>query len=131
MPPIVKTYSDFSLDFFRNPITGDIPVIRDIEAVKEAVKNLVLAATYSRPYREGLGSNVAQLLFENISPIARTQIRDAIRNVIIQYEPRVTLISVEVNVNEDENGYDATITFAVDKLSQVISVDLFLEKVRG
>ena len=38
----VKTYSDLNLNFTRNPATGDVARLTDIEAVKRSVRNLIL-----------------------------------------------------------------------------------------
>ena len=44
----VKTFSDLNLNFTRNPATGDVARLTDIEAVKRAVRNLVLTNQYNQ-----------------------------------------------------------------------------------
>ena len=37
-----KTYSDLNLNFTKNPATNDVARLTDVEAVKRAVRNLIL-----------------------------------------------------------------------------------------
>ena len=37
-----KAYSDLNLNFNKNPATKDVAKLKDVEAVKRAVRNLIL-----------------------------------------------------------------------------------------
>ncbi len=129
--PITQTFTDFSLDFIPHPVTGDISILRNEDAVKRAIKNLIYTDVYERPYASGrIGSGVRQLLFQNISPMTEKAIELSIRDTINAYEKRATVIDVKASVNADSNGYDVTLTFSIDQISKIISVDLFLERIR-
>lgn len=130
MPSVTKKYRDFDLNFEPHPVSGDITTLKDADAVKQSVKNLILTGTFERPQRPKVGSGVSNLLFEPITPVSQQQIKIAIEDTIRRFEPRVELISVEVTTLPDENGYRATITFAVTAASEIVSVEVFLERVR-
>jgi len=130
MPAVSKLYSDLDLDFLPHPVNGDVNTLTDSDSVKRAVRNLVLTNIWERPFQPNLGSGIVQYLFENISPLTKVSIESAVKDVLRAYEPRITVISVVANVNNDQNGYDCTITFAVDNQSEIVSIDLFLERIR-
>jgi hypothetical protein len=104
--------------------------LEGVDAVKRAVRNLILSGVYERPFRPNLGSGIRQYLFEPINPLTKASIESAIKDVLRTYEPRITILSVVANVNADENGYDCQITFAVDNQSEIVSIEVFLERVR-
>lgn len=130
MPAVTRQYSDIDLDFIPHPVSGDINTLKGVDSVKRAVRNLILTGVYERPFRPNLGSGVRQYLFEPINPLTKASLESAIKDVLRIFEPRITIIEVLANVNPDENGYDTTITFAVDSQSQIVSVDIFLERIR-
>lgn len=128
-------YSDLDLDFIAHPTTKDVVKKKGIEAVKRSVRNLVLTNFYDRPFRPAIGSNAQKILFDNINPFTAIFLRDAIEEVITNFEPRVRLLgdqtqSVIVNVNPDNNGYDVRITFTILNTGAPTTINLFLERLR-
>lgn len=131
MPKTIKDrYKDLNLAFIPNPVRKDISTLSDTDAVKRSVVNLVLTKHFERPFHPELGCNVTALLFENITPITAIGIKRSVEDVIQNFEPRVRLISVDVNVNPDSNGYDVTITFYVENINEIQVIDFFLERLR-
>lgn len=130
MPPVVKTYSDLDLDFIPHPVSGDILPLRDADAVKRSVRNLILTGVYERMFQPKLGSGIKQLLFEPINPLTQTSIQVAVQDVLRRFEKRVSILETHVSVRPDENGYNVTLTFAIDTISEVLTVDVFLERIR-
>ena len=58
-------FSDVPLEFITHPNTRDIRPLTDINAVRQAVKILVLSNYTDRPFHPELGGNVTRYLFEN------------------------------------------------------------------
>jgi phage baseplate assembly protein W len=128
-------YSDLDLDFIAHPTTKDVVKKKGIEAIKRSIRNLVLTNFYDRPFRPGIGSNAQKILFDNINPFTATFLKDAIEEVIINFEPRVKLAEDEtggiiVSVNADNNGYNVRITFTILNTGAPATINLFLEKLR-
>ena len=123
-------YTDLDLDFTAHPTTKDLVKKKGVDAIKRSVRNLILSNFYERPFRPWLGSNAHKLLFENISPITANLLSDAIREVIQNYEPRVQLINVDVNMSEDDNGYVASISFVIINRQEPAVFNIFLERIR-
>ena len=61
---IKEAYKDLDLFFTAHPITGDVATKSDSDAVRRAVRNIVLTNYYERPFKPSLGGNVRGLLFE-------------------------------------------------------------------
>lgn len=128
-------YSDLDLDFIAHPTTKDVVRKKGFDAVKRSVRNLILTNFYDRPFRPGIGSNAQKILFDNINPFTATFLRDAIEEVITNFEPRVKLREdtnngIVVNINPDNNGYDVTISFSIINTGAPVTFSLFLERLR-
>ena len=126
----VKTYSDLNLNFTRNPATGDVARLTDIEAVKRSVRNLVLTNQFERPFHPEIGSSVRALLFENVTPLNAILLEDRIREVIINFEERAELTNVRVIDDADRNGYRVIINFQVLNSVENVSITEFLQRLR-
>ena len=75
-------YSDFHMDLFRNPVSLDLAVNRDEEAVKQSIKNLLLTDRGERPFQPDLGSDIRKMLFENLTPNTSLVMREMIRETV-------------------------------------------------
>jgi phage baseplate assembly protein W len=123
-------YSDLNLDFMAHPTTGGVMKLTGEEAIKRSIRNLVLTNFYDRPFRSYIGSNASKLLFENANALTASFLKDAIREVIGNYEPRVSVRDVSIFVDNDNNGYVATIVFSVVNRIDPLTTVIFLERIR-
>lgn len=123
-------YLDFDLNFNAHPVTGDISVLKDGAAVIQSVKNLVQTKPYENPFETNKGSKVTAFLFEPINPATASSLKDEIRLLIANFEPRAEVIDVSVYANIDDNGYEVTIHFNIVNVPDVIQLDFFLERLR-
>ena len=126
----VKTYSDLNLNFTRNPATGDVARLTDIEAVKRSVRNLILTNQFERPFHPEIGSSVRALLFENVTPLNAILLEDRIREVIINFEERALITNVRVIDEADRNGYRVVINFQVLNSVENVSITEFSQRLR-
>jgi phage baseplate assembly protein W len=123
-------YSDLNLSFIPNPVTGDINPIKDIEAIKKSVVNLILTNFYERPFQPEIGCGVRGLLFELADPITITDLEYAARQVIENFEPRVAVLDVSAIDDPDNNSYIMTIQFQILSNEQIAEVTTILERLR-
>jgi len=123
-------YSDFDLAFDIHPKTRDIIPLYDIDAVKNAVKNLVLTNFYERPFDPFKGSNLTALLFEPADVFTASQIKREVERVIEEYEPRVNSVLCEVIPKPEENYYSVSITFNVVNSANAVEVNFYLKRIR-
>ena len=123
-------YSDLNLNFNKNPATKDIAKLKDVEAVKRSVRNLILTNRFERPFHPEIGSDIRALLFENMTPTIQTLLTDRVRDVLETYEPRAVLNDVIVSGDMDKNQYGATIKFYVREVPGIQIVTEFLQRLR-
>lgn len=123
-------YSDLDTLFTPNPVTGDINPIRDTEAIKKSVINLILTNFYERPFQPEIGCNVRGLLFEPADPVTISDLEDAATQVLENFEPRVAVLNVSATDDADNNSYTMTIQFQILSTEQVSDVTTVLERLR-
>lgn len=127
---LTRIYSDLDLSLIINPLTKDLSVLTDTAAVKNAIKNLVLTNFYECPFNPEVGSGITSLLFEPANMFTQMEIRTAIINVINNYEPRATDVSVNVIDNSDQNSYVITVKFRVFYNDLINEFDFHLQRLR-
>jgi phage baseplate assembly protein W len=123
-------YSDLDLDFIAHPTTKNVIIKKGADAIKRSVRNLILTNFYDRPFRSNIGSNVQNLLFENVNPLIEIFIKDAVKEVIENFEPRVKLLEINVKFNFDENAYKVSLAYVILNRNEPISQTFFLERLR-
>jgi phage baseplate assembly protein W len=130
MPINTRTFSDIDFNFIPNPVTGDLVLRLDDDAVKNSVKNLILTSFYERPFHSEVGSPIKSMLFEPATPILGSMIKQAIINTINNYEPRVSLSDVIVNSSPDYNSVYVTIEYTILNSTEPLTLDLTLQRSR-
>ena len=125
-----KIYKDLNLAFEQNTATKDIQKIKDIEAVKRSVRNLINTNHYEKPFHPEIGSNLRAMLFELMTPQMNHVISKQIENLINNYEPRCNLVQVYTQPRIDRNGYSVQISFRVQNHPDEVIVESFLERLR-
>ena len=125
-----RVFSDLDLDFQMNTVTKDVPFLKDVEAVKRSVKNLIQTNYYERPFQPELGSNLRAMLFENMTPQMSHLITKQIELLIANYEPRARLATVKTTPLLDRNAYAVTINFQVINHPEPVVVETLLERLR-
>ncbi len=123
-------YVDFDLNFQAHPVTGDISIVVDEDAVVQSIKNLVQQHPYESPFEPNKGSKVTAFLFEPISTLTALSLRDEIKLLLTNWEPRAEIIDISVFSNIDDNGYEVTITFNIINVPDLINVVFFLTRLR-
>ncbi|SUZ79966.1 uncharacterized protein METZ01_LOCUS32820 [marine metagenome] len=125
-----RRWADLDLDFIAHPVTKDIVLKRDVEAIKRSVRNLVLTNPHERPFHPEIGSGITGILFELVSPTTAVVLQSEIRQVLTNFEPRVKLIDIRVLGDIDKNGYYVTIKFQPISTPSPVTIELFLERLR-
>ena len=125
-----RIYKDLDLDFGRNVVTNDVNKLTDVEAVKRSVRNLINTNHFERPFHPEIGGNVRALLFENITPLTALNLQRKIEEVLTNFEPRARVTQIIADPDIDRNGYQLEIKFYVIGISNPITVETFLERLR-
>lgn len=106
-------FKDISLSFLRHPVTNDISTLRDEDAIKKSVMNLIRTQVGERFFNSLLGSNIEGSIFELATDDLLDPLQIEIETVINNFEPRVVLRKVEVNPRPDENALNISINYDI------------------
>ena len=110
---VSQSFKDVSMSFKVNPLNDDLVALKNANAIARSVRNIILTSPGEKFFNPDFGSNVSKLLFENLDEVTALAIRDEIETAINNYEPRVSLIDVEVTPDFDGNSLDAKIKYRI------------------
>ena len=113
-----------------SPISKDLALLKDEDAVKQSIRNLILTDPGERLMQPFIGGGVRALLFENITPGVLKNIEIKCRTTIETYEPRAELINVTASSRYDDNIVNVLIEFYIKNVNRPIALDLILERIR-
>lgn len=125
-----RTFVDIDASFTANPVTGDIAVRTDDQAIKFAIRSLIFTNYFERPFQSNIGSPVNALMFENMGPNFKIILKQSIIDVITNHEPRVDVVDVVVDDSPDNNRVYVTIIFKIKNTERPIEVGLTLTRTR-
>ena len=110
---ISRAFRDISLSFTKNPVTNDIIPLRNEDAIKRAVVNLVRTRVGERFFNRLLGTNVEQTLFELNLPENISYLQDEIKITLENFEPRIRVSTVLVDSELDSNELNVKIVYDI------------------
>ena len=111
---ISRAFKDINLSFEPHPVTKDLTVLRNENAIKRSVRNIVQTIPTERFFNSILGSDVRNLLFDNFIDFGTASaIEDQITIAIQNFEPRVDNLQVNVDPRPDQNEFEVNILFDI------------------
>ena len=128
---ISRGFRDISLSFKRHPVTNDLIPLKNEDAIKRAVQNLVRTKIGEVFFRNDIGTRITGSLFELANDDLVDPISTEIETVITNFEPRVNLKNVNVNSRPEDNALDIEISYNIVGLSLPIqTINFILEPTR-
>ena len=110
---ISRGFKDISLSFLPHPVTNDLPILLNERAIVRSVRNIVETIPTEKFFDSLFGSEVRDSLFENFTKSTVTILEDQIKTSIVNYEPRVENINVDVDGKPDLNTLEVTVFFDI------------------
>ena len=110
---ISRSFKDISLSFSPHPVTKDLPILKNENAIVRSVRNLVETIPTERFFNSSLGSDVQDSLFGFVDYGTASLIEDQIVTVVTNYEPRVENVEAEVEPQVDNNSFGVIVRFDV------------------
>ena len=127
-----KAFRDINLSFKRHPVTNDLVTIRDEDAIKRSVRNIIFTILGEKPFEPTFGSVINDALFDLDTNLNEIRIQDEITSSLNRFEPRISNIIVTVTVVPDTNEMNCTVQYDIVGLStppQEVDVLLFPARV--
>ena len=109
---ISRAFKDISLSFARHPVTNDILPIKNEDAIKKSVTNLVKTVVGERFFNSLIGSTINDSLFELNTIGISIVLEDEIKTLLNNFEPRIKVR--EININDDPDLYELNINIVYD-----------------
>ncbi len=126
-----RAFKDISLSFTPHPVTKDLPILANERAIVRSVRNLVETIPTERYFNSLIGTDIRDSLFENFERSTVTIIEDQVREVLANFEPRVSDVGVQVDARPDDNEFEVTVFFEIVGLdAPVQSFTFILEPTR-
>ena len=126
-----RAFKDINLSFKRHPVTNDVVTIRDEDAIKRSVRNIIFTILGEKPYVPLFGTSINNSLFELANPLDHVRISDEIQSTLLNYEPRISNIQVTVSNYPDSHELNATIQYDITgAASPSQTVDVLLQPAR-
>ena len=108
-----RAFKDISLSFTPHPVTKDLPILANERAIVRSVRNLVETIPTERFFDSSIGTDIRDSLFENFERSTVMIIEDQVREVLDNFEPRVSDVGVKVDVDPDSNEFEVTVFFEI------------------
>ena len=127
-----RAFKDINLSFKRHPVTNDLVVIKNEDAIKQSVKNIIFTILGEKPFLPLFGSKLNSALFELDTNFNETKISDEISSVLLNNEPRISNVIVSVSNPDDTHELNVTIQYDITGISapsQAVDVVLFPARV--
>ena len=110
---VSRSFKDISLSFEPHPVTKDLPVLKNANAIRRSVRNLVQTIPGERFFNPVLGSSVYDSIFDLYDFGVSTLVEEEIVTTIDNFEPRVENVQVRVDARPDQHNFDVTIFFDI------------------
>ena len=110
---ISRSFKDISLSFVPHPVTKDLQVLKNENAIRRSVRNIVETIPTERFFNSLLGSDVRDSLFEFVDFGTASVIQSQIETAIANFEPRIENLVIEVDPITDENTFNVTVIFDI------------------
>jgi len=127
-----RAFKDINLSFKRHPVTNDVLTVRDEDAIKRSVKNIIFTIIGEKPFEPDFGSVINDSLFDLSTNLSEIRVSDEIRQSLLNFEPRIENIDITVTVAPDSNELNCTVQYDIIGLpapTQEVDVLLFPARV--
>ena len=110
---ISRAFKDISLSSEPHPITQDLQILKNENAIRRSVRNIVETIPTERFFNPLLGSDVRSSLFEFVDFGTASVIERQIIIALDNFEPRIDNVQVQVDPFPDRNSFNVTVLFNI------------------
>jgi len=110
---VSKAFKDISLSFEPHPVTKDLPILKNERSINRSVRNIVETIPTEKFFNPDFGSDVYRSLFDFVDFGTANEIQEQIKTSVINFEPRVDNVRVEVDPQPDSNQFEVFIIYDI------------------
>ena len=110
---ISRAYKDISLSFDPHPVSNDLKVLKNENAIRRSVRNIVQTIPTEKFFNPLFGSDVYRSLFDFVDFGTASNIQGQIEIALDNYEARIDNVIVEVDPQPDLNSFEVIVTYDI------------------
>ena len=110
---ISRSFKDISLSFEPHPVSKDLKVLTNQDAIRKSVRNIVQTIPSENFFSPYFGSDVYKSLFNFVDFGTASTIRSQIQISLDDYEPRISNVRVLVDPQPDNNTFNVTVIYDI------------------
>ncbi len=110
---ISRSYKDISLSFDPHPVSKDLKVLKNEDAIRRSVRNIVQTIPTEKFFNPLFGSDVYRSLFDFVDFGTASTIQSQIEIALDNYEERIDDVLVEVDPQPDLNSFEITVRYEI------------------
>ena len=126
----LEYYSDFMDDFVKHPVTNELVLVTNEDAVAQSLRNIILTDLGEWPFRPYVGSNIRASLFQNYGPFMVEDLTRAISDAIKNCEPRARVQGIQIYENQSSGEVGCNLMFTTINSVDIQKLSLVLKRVR-
>ena len=96
---------------------GNVEIVYDEECVKQSIMNIFSTVVHER-VRNPIGSGLLRLLFQPVNDTTAMQIRREMVDVIEKWEPRVDVVSFDIQSDVATHSYDVEVSYRIRNIGK-------------
>lgn len=120
-------YKDLPLDI-QVTSTGDISEVVNSDSIKQALNMIVETARGTRVFYPEFGARIKAFLFEPFDETTARRMGEELQSTITNFERRVKLLNVDVQMSFEDNSYDIAVVYQVITTGEVDTLQVSLER---
>lgn len=101
-------------------IDGIIDTVDELSAIKNSITNILMTTRGSLPGKPNFGSDVFKALFAPLDGLRTSLLKNYIRESLNEFEPRITLIDVQIKNVEEYNKIVIDINFSYKNITGTV-----------
>lgn len=111
---------------------GSVEMVSDVKDITQSMKIILSTRKGERLTNPHFGCAMHDYLFEPINEITRNMITDAIRNALIEYEPRIMIEEIKLDFLEQLEGIvNVELNYVVRKINTRHNIVFPFYKIEG
>lgn len=123
-------YTDLPFFLSKNAFTGDLNTVKDLSAIRQALKNLVMSDNGERPFNYDFGCGFYTTIFENYTMELMMDIQHKVSSNIRMFEQRVIINNIRVVDAPKQNAINVYIDFGLPDVNIQDTISIALTRTR-
>jgi len=121
------SYADIPFFISKNSFTSDLNLTRDLNAIRQSIKNIIMTNNGERGFDYKFGCNIYDYLFENFTIDMIVRAQSTIAGNIQRYEgSRVGINDIKIINNAKANEINIVVDYNIPDagISDIVSVSI-------